>query len=96
MIEYFLHRPWVVADLRASVFGADLDTMTEEFRSLRGALRNEVEPRRFPVSDSPRRMRTIRQADVSFRPISRRGGEAESRSCLARIWRSKRPEGGLT
>lgn len=34
MIEDFLHRPWVVAQLRSSVFGQDLDALTNELQGL--------------------------------------------------------------
>ena len=34
MIEDFLHRPWVVAQLRSSVFGQDLDALTDEIQGL--------------------------------------------------------------
>jgi len=34
MIEDFLHRPWVVAQLRASVLGGDLDALTDELQPL--------------------------------------------------------------
>src|SRR5713226_10115161 len=34
MIEDFLHRPWVVAQLRASAFGPDLDALTDELQRI--------------------------------------------------------------
>lgn len=34
MIEDFLHRPWVVAQLRASAFGSDLDALTDELQRI--------------------------------------------------------------
>jgi site-specific recombinase XerD len=34
MIEDFLHRPWVVAQLRASVFSPDLDALTDELQRI--------------------------------------------------------------
>jgi site-specific recombinase XerD len=34
MIEDFLHRPWVVAQLHASALGPDLDALTDELQSL--------------------------------------------------------------
>lgn len=34
MIEDFLHRPWVVAQLRSGVFRQDLDALTDELRGL--------------------------------------------------------------
>src|SRR5271169_5334207 len=34
MIEDFLRRPWVVAQLRASMFGPDLDALTDELQRI--------------------------------------------------------------
>jgi hypothetical protein len=43
MIEHFLHRPWGVAQLRASVCGPDLDALTDELQRIGcGGAANEV------------------------------------------------------